>query len=72
MGTQRRDNCLLLEDFTWNPDEDFQWKVRGPIGNQLKDSDDFRKFHENVRVLLKSADMEGEMPIDFALEKFCR
>lgn len=35
----------------------------------MKDPDDFRKFDENVRVLLKSADVEGEMPIDFALEK---
>jgi len=72
MGTSRRDNCLLLEHFTWDPDEDFQRKVRRPIGNQLKDPDDFRKFHENVRVLLKGAGMEGEMPIDIALEKFRR
>jgi hypothetical protein len=33
----------------------------------LKDPDDFREFHENARVVLKGADMEGEMPIDFTL-----
>ena len=65
MDTQRADNCLLL--FTWDPDEDFQREERRPIGNQLKDPDDFREFHENARVVLKGADMEGEMPIDFTL-----